>query len=310
VIKALAKGAVQLAFGRTPGGAGAYRALTRGPMGTAESHVDKLARVWPGYAAVWRRIGVELEGAAMWCHDAGATPFMAIAAFALTGRGPALTGEPMRDRYVDRARRGVLACGLPMPDARRARVDGLRWLATAADVLAAVDARAHADSRSIADASIDLVHSGGALEHERPDELRAFLAEQVRVLRPGGVASHVFDHRDHLHHADNALPFHAHLAWPEPAYRSVLGHPLGYHSRLSPAEVARAFEAAGLERIGVRRLIYAGGERRWVDTDEAALAGAPGLPRARLAARFRGWSDADLRTAAAHYLYRRRPDVR
>ena len=301
MIKAVAKGAVQLGFGRMPGGAAAYRALTRGRMGTAASHVVKLARVWPGYVEVWRRHGIELEGAQLWCHDAGATPFMPIAAYALTGRGAVLTGEPMLDRYIDRARRGVLECGLPIPDDRRARVEGLRWLTRIDDVLAATGARIGA----IADSSIDLCHSGGALEHEHPDELDTFLAEQVRVLGPGGVASHVFDHRDHLHHTDNAVPFLAHLAWPEPVYRGVFGHALGYHSRLSPTEVTARFEAAGLQRLAVRRLIYDSGERRYVDSDDAALAGAPGLPRERLAARFRDWSDADLRTAAAHYLFRR-----
>jgi hypothetical protein len=52
VIRAVAKGAVQLGFGRAPGGFAAYRALTRGRLGTAATHVDKLARVWPGYVAL------------------------------------------------------------------------------------------------------------------------------------------------------------------------------------------------------------------------------------------------------------------
>lgn len=303
MLRVIGKAAVQLGFGRVPGGAAAYRALTRGRMGTAASHVVKLARVWPGYVAVWRHHGIELEGAQLWCHDAGATPFMPIAAYALTGRGAVITGEPMLDRYIDRARRGVLECGFALPDDRRAHVEGLRWLTRIDDVLAATGARSEPH---IADASIDLCHSGGALEHEHPDELDAFLAEQLRVLRPGGVASHVYDHRDHLHHADNAVPFLAHLAWPEPIYRGVFGHALGYHARLSPTEVAARFEAAGLQRIAVRRLIYANGERRYVDSEDAALAGSPGLPRARLAGRFRDWSEPDLRTAAAHYLFRRR----
>jgi len=302
MLRVIGKAAVQLGFGWMPGGAAAYRALTRGRMGTAASHVDKLARVWPGYVAVWKRHGVELEGAQLWCHDAGATPFMPIAAYALTGRGAATTGEPMLARYIDRARRGVLDCGLPIPDDRRARIEGLRWLHRIEDVLAATGARTR---EPIADASIDLCHSGGALEHEHPDELARFLADQLRVLRPGGLASHVFDHRDHLHHADNAVPFLAHLAWPEPVYRGMFGHALGYHSRLSPTEVAARFEAAGLARVAVRRLIYADGQRRYVDSDDEALAGTPGIARERLAPRFCGWSDADLRTAAAHYLFRR-----
>jgi SAM-dependent methyltransferase len=312
MIRAVAKAAVQLGFGRAPGGFAAYRALTRGRMGTAATHVDKLARVWPGYVALWQRLGIPLEDRVLWLHDAGATPFLPIAAFLLTGRGAAVTlgHEVMHARYLEHARRGALDAGWPagaVRGERRLAVEGLRWLTSLDEALAAVGARVYERSTEIGEGSVDLCHSGGALEHESPDELETFLAEQVRVLRPGGVASHVFDHRDHLHHADRALPFLSHLAWPEPLYLGAFGHALGYHSRLSPTDVAARFAAAGLERVAVRRLIYdaRSGDRRWVDSEADAIAGAPGIPRERLAARFRAWSDADLRTAAAHYVYAR-----
>ena len=311
MIRAVAKGAGLLAFGRAPGGAHAYRALTRGRMGTAASHVDKLARVWPGYVRVWRAHGVSLEGAAIWAHDAGATPFMPIAAWMLTGRGAVTTNAHDRflDRYLAYARAGALDAAWPdgaIPDERRRAIEGLRWITTCDDALAHLGTQLHDEPRAIATHSIDLCHSGGALEHETPDGLDAFLRELRRVLRPGAIASHVYDHRDHLHHADNRLPFLAHLAWPEPVYGALFGHPLGYHARLTPTEVAARCEAAGFPRLAVRRLIYAAktGERRWVDRDDDAGAGAPGLPRALLARRFRSISDPDLRTAAAHYLYR------
>jgi hypothetical protein len=312
VIRAVAKGAVQLAFGRAPGGFVAYRALTRGRMGTAASHVDKLARVWPGYVSLWRHLGIPLEGRALWVHDAGATPFLPIAVYLLTGRGATVTlgHEQMLARYLVCARRAVLEASWPagaIQSERRLAVEGLRWVASLDDALEAVGARMVDGAASIAAGSIDLCHSGGALEHEEPAALDAFLAEQVRVLGTGGFASHVVDHRDHLHHADRSLPFLAHLAWSESTYRAMFGHALGYHARLSPTEVAARFAAAGLRRVAVRRLIYdaRSGERRWVEDDEGALAGELGLPRSRLAARFRAWSDADLRTAAAHYVYAR-----
>jgi SAM-dependent methyltransferase len=315
VIRAVAKGAGLLAFGRAPGGPSAYRALTRGRLGTAATHVDKLARVWPGYVRVWRALGVTLEGAALWVHDAGATPFLPFAAYLLTGRGAVTTNRHDRflDRYLARARDGALGAAWPdgvIPDERRRTIEGLRWIASAREAVARLGTTVHEDVAShaipIAGASIDLCHSGGALEHETPAELDLLLAEMRRALRPGAIASHVYDHRDHLHHADNRVPFLAHLAWPEPAYRALFGHPLGYHARLTPTEVAARFEAAGFVRVAVRRLIYDArtGERRWVDRDDEAMAGIPGVPRRRLAARFRAISDADLRTAAAHYVYR------
>lgn len=121
-------------------------------------------------------------------------------------------------------------------------------------------------------------------------------------VRPGGVASHVFDHPYHLRHADPRWPFLAHLALPEAIYGPLCGHALGYHDRLSPAQVVALFEEAGFQRLLVRRLTLP--DRRWVD-DGVPLTGEAGLPRRLLARRFRDLSDADLRTAAGHYLFQR-----
>lgn len=313
MIRAVAKGAVQWGFGWAPGGPDAYRWLTRGYLGTFASHVDKLARVWPGYATLWRdRCGLALDGARLLVLDGGETPFVALAAYLLTGRGGVIANHaPMLDRYLARARAGALAAAWPdgsIPAARRRLVDGLRWETSVDAALAAVGAVVHAGVTTAlpaATASVDLCHSGGALEHYGAADLDRVIAELARVVRPGGVVSHVVDHRDHLHHADRRLPFLAHLALPDPLYRGVAGHAIGFHNRLSPTEVHARFVAAGLRPIALRRLIYAGAERRWVEDDADALAGAPGLAPRWLAPHFRALSPADLRTAAAHYLFRR-----
>jgi SAM-dependent methyltransferase len=312
VIRAVAKGALQLAFGALPGGAHAYRRLTRERLGTYATHVDKLRRVWPGYVHVWHAwAGLRLDGARVWVHEAGETPFSPLAAFLLTGSAGVVTNGEGRllDRYLARAVNGALdlARDLPTTPERVRQVEALRWETSVARAVASLggEAHEHVDSARVplASDSVDLCHSGGELEHLPPDELDAFLVECRRVLRPGGVASHVFDHRDHLHHTDNSVPFLAHLAWPAPVYRVLFGHAIGYHNRLTPTEVAARFAAAGFERIAVRRMIYP--DRRYVDDDAAARAGAPGLSRALLAPRFRAISEEDLRTAACHYLYRK-----
>src|SRR5262249_15373620 len=158
------KGVVQLGFGRAPGGFAAYRALTRGYMGTAASHVDKLARVWPGYVNVWRRCGLELEGLAMWTHDAGATPFMPLAADLLTGRGAAVTNghEEFLDRYLARARAGVLDAAWPIAlrDDRKRMIEGMRWVSSCREAVDSVGTVIHKDIASLADSSIGLCHSG------------------------------------------------------------------------------------------------------------------------------------------------------
>jgi SAM-dependent methyltransferase len=308
------KGLGLLAFGRAPGGPRLYRHLTREVLGTFATHVDKLARVWPGYVEVWRRrAGLRLEGLDLWVHEAGETPFAPLAAYLLTGAGGVVTNGDggLLDRYLARAVNGVLAASWPdgaAPGARRRSLEPLRWAPTAGAAVAAVGGVALAgvapERVPLPAASVDLCHSGGALEHYRPDRLDAFLAECRRVLRPGGVASHVFDHRDHLHHADRGWPFLGHLALGDEAYEALCGHPLLYHNRLAPSEVAARFVAAGFEPIAVRRLVLPAA--RYVDEEGAAAAeGLPGLPRALLARRFREISPADLRTAAAHYLFRK-----
>jgi hypothetical protein len=62
------------------------------------------------------------------------------------------------------------------------------------------------------------------------------------------------------------------------------------------------FERAGFEPVAIRRM--PGPASAYADDDAEVLAADPGIDRARLATAFRGMSDLDLRTAAAHYLYR------
>jgi hypothetical protein len=100
--------------------------------------------------------------------------------------------------------------------------------------------------------------------------------------------------------------FLAHLRLSPRTYAALCGHPLMYHNRLLPSQVCGLFERAGFERIAVRRMVLP--SRAYVDDEEEALSGTPGIDRSRLAAPFRSATDADLRTAAAHYLYRK-PEV-
>lgn len=315
MMRAMLKGAVLSGFGRIPGGSRLYRRLTRELLETQATHVDKLQRVWPGYVDAWEaRCGLQMNGLRVWVHEGGWTPFAPLINYLVTGQGGILTNSEasVLDRYLARAVNGALATAVPerlKQSERLSHLESLRWFDSVETALESVggmivitrkDAPLKLESNSV-----DLCHSGGALEHYAPHELQRFIGECFRILKPGGVASHVFDHRDHLHHADRGLPFLAHLALPNPVYALLCGHPLLYHNRLNPAETCAMFERAGFGRIALRRMILP--DRRYVDSDNEAMAGTPGLRRALLARRFSDLSDADLRTAAAHYLYRK-PD--
>lgn len=300
------------ALGRLPGGSHFYRTMTRRYMGTQATHVGKLQRVWPAYVKVWtERCGLKLEGLDIWSFEGGWTPYPALASFLLTGKGGVTTNFDARvqQRYVAHAVEGALALaveGVTVPIERRERVVSQGTAPDIASLYQAIGARLeegiHPDALQLEDCSMDLCHSGGVLEHFRPDELRAFLKEAYRILRPGGVMSHVFDHRDHLHHADRKRPFLAHLGYSPRAYNLLFGHPLGYHSRLLPHQVVEMLGEAGFEQIAIRRMILP--ERSYVEGEDA-LRGKQGIDRCHLHRTFKDATDADLRTAAAHYLFRK-----
>lgn len=312
MLRALAKGCLLFAFGSTTGGARLYRELTRNTMGTQATHVDKLQRVWPGYVRVWReQCCLHLNGSVVWVHEGGWTPFPYFANYLVTGQGGYVTNSEGRvlNRYLARAVNGALAITSAAgdnADARARTLEALRWCETVPAAISQIGGSEVGYERgasiALGSETIDLCHSGGALEHYQPDELRSFLAEQARILKPGGISSHVFDHRDHLYHADHGIPFLAHLAFGEAVYNLLCRHSLLYHSRLLPDEIVAEFERSGLEPIAVRRMILP--DRRYVIGNEA-LAGVRGIDRRRLARRFQNATDADLHTAAAHYLFRK-----
>jgi len=313
VIRGIGKSSLLFAFGRIPGGPRLYRTLTREILGTQATHVDKLCRVWPDYVEQWiERCGLRIDGADVWIHEGGWTPCPVILNFLITGKGGVQTTSEGRvlDRYLARAVNGVLALDLSCFAAatvRRDRIEALRWANDVREAVSSIDGKllegVNPAALPLENDSIDLCHSGGALEHYQPDMLRQFLREAYRILKPGGIMSHVFDHRDHLYHADKGWPFLGHLAIPDLVYRPLMGHRLLYHNRLLPGQVCDLFEEAGFQRITVRRMILP--DRRYVDSDAEAASGQPGISRGRLARRFRVATAADLRTAAAHYLYRK-----
>jgi SAM-dependent methyltransferase len=312
VLRGLAHASLLFAVAHLPAGPRVYHAVTRGLLRSQRRVVRKLQRVWPGYARLWRdACGLELEGRTIWVHEPGWVPFAPLASYLLTGRGGMLTSaaEPPSDRYVPLTVRAILDSQLDGDSAtrvdRRARIatlagGGIAQLlrATGAELATGVDPAA----LPLAGASTDLCHSGGVLEHYAPGVLAGFLRESFRILRPGGVASHVYDHRDHLRHVDSRWPFLLHMALSERVYKAAFGHSLLFHNRLAPAEVMSLFEAAGFERIAARRFVLP--DKRYVDAD-AASAGEAGVPAWLQGGRLGRLSAEDRHTAAIHYLYRK-----
>lgn len=311
MIRATLKGTMLFAFGRLPGGPKLYRTLTRRMMGTQATHVDKLARVYPEYVEVWeKRLGLELEGASLWIHEGGWTMFPFFFGYALTGKGPTITNAEgqLQEQYTQHAIDALSTLPCLM---RGERAERVRWIQTqsAADIptwIERLGATYIADCDlakiQLSDASITICHSGGTLEHYSASELANFILEMTRILQPGGVSSHIVDHRDHLYHADKQIPFLNHWHLSPRAYNFWYGHKLTYHNRLTTAQVRTSFAACGLREQLLRRLLLP--DLRLVDRDEEALDGLLGLEMSRVNSAYDP-SEADLHTAAGHYLFRK-----
>lgn len=322
MLRGIAHASLLFTVAHLPGGTRAYHALTRRLLRSQRRVLRKLQRVWPGYVGVWRdRCGLDLAGRTIWMHEPGPVPFAPLAAYLLTGQGGIVTStaDPPSDSYAAEAIRGALDAAFVIEDAgagaRRAVLSDSADRATTAKATVAELFRATGTRAALAgdparlplpDASADLCHSGGVLEHYRPAALEAFLRESFRALRPGGIASHVYDHRDHLRHVDPSWPFLAHMALPDAVHRALFGHRLMFHNRLAPTEVMAMFRAAGFERIAMRRFVLP--HKRYVDDEggaDVAAAGEAGVPSWLRSGRLGRLSVDDRHTAAIHYLFRK-----
>jgi SAM-dependent methyltransferase len=96
--------------------------------------------------------------------------------------------------------------------------------------------------REIPTASVDFAWSHAVLEHVRRHEFLPLVRELRRVMRPGGVSSHVVDLKDHLGGALNNMRVPSRLWEAEWMARSGF-----YTNRLRMAEMLDAFRRAGFD---------------------------------------------------------------
>ena len=129
---------------------------------------------------------------------------------------------------------------------------------------------------ALADLSVDFVFSQAVLEHIPLAQFERFLGESFRVLRPGGVASHMIDLEDHLGGALNHLRFSRRFwEW------SAIAESGFYTNRLRASEICRSAADAGFI-VSVAQLV------RWSSLP---------TPRSALNHEFQAFSDEELAIA-------------
>lgn len=139
--------------------------------------------------------------------------------------------------------------------------------------------------RAVPAGSIDLVLSQATLEHVPRGEFDATMRELHRAMKPGAVASHQVDFKDHLGGGLHNLRFSDGL-WERPWFARRSGF---YTNRLRLSEVVAALRGAGFSTEIAERRVW----------DSLPLA------RDALARQFQRLSDDDLKTSGAALIARK-----
>jgi len=125
---------------------------------------------------------------------------------------------------------------------------------TLQDVLRACDGEYFTNGlaswKQISSESVDFIFSQAVLEHIPKDEFLPTMQECRRVMKPGSIASHTVDLRDHLGDALNNLRFSEQI-WESNFFKSS-GF---YTNRIRCLNLLKTFEAAGfiVEKTEVQR---------------------------------------------------------
>lgn len=318
MVKAMFKWFVLFSFGIIPGGRRLYHYITQHVMGTMESHITKLYNNWPGTVRELKDIcGLTLDNVQIWDHEAGWTPFAPLLFYITTGNGGAVVntqirGARMLERHLEKSIQMAkemalkLSSVIHIPGERLNMLRKLHEKKTIREVLDAVNCisieNAAPGRVPLPDRSMDVLLSGGQLEHYTPDELEAFFREAFRILKPGGIINITLDHRYHLYHFDKKIPFLYHYTIPNRIYKITHHGPLLYHNRLLPEDIADMLVKCGFEKIKILRLALP--VLKFVDYTDT-VEGDFGIERRLLSKSLRKASNSALKTAAGKYIFRK-----
>jgi hypothetical protein len=295
------KNAVRHGLLALPRGAALYRWLTCELLGSNAGMAAKWFRVFPAHIRVLQEnFGEGARQTSMWCFDSGATLGAGLAMAVATDRPGLMTDRRDRisNRYCQVSLCQLREKGPRLAELSRAPADRVAQLLSAASGVKAATALAniamsYAPSHPAAEGSawlgnIGCVFSAGTLEHYAPEELAGEISRMARILPPGGVMSHVVDHRDHRWHVDKNISPLLHLTLEEVEYRRNFNNPLDYHNRWLRGKYVELFSRLGFR---VQCKDVARYEENLTPFD-----------RSKLASPFRQASESDLQSLVTHFI--------
>jgi len=227
-----------------PSGDRFYRWLTVSLLGTNAGMAYKWFRVMPAHVRVLQEFFPDdPRGQRLWCFDSGATMAAGLAIAVASDMPGLLTDrtDRLRERYCWVSRRVLKEQGEALATLAAAPVQRVADLLLNTDELGVQQALAtmaitYAPRHAVAlepvwRGQLGCVFSAGTLEHYTPEALEQEVAGMAHALKPGGVLSHVVDHRDHRWHADKTVHPLAHLTMEEECYQRQFANTLEYHNR-------------------------------------------------------------------------------
>lgn len=296
-------------FMATGAGASLYEWLTAGVLGTQAGMSRKWCYWFREHILLSRRCGgANIPGSRIWLFQPGwslAPVFMGRIA---TGRGPLVTEDRRRlaARYLSTAVDEVAKVADQVYAAAKGDPHGpdpggaellwqLRQTGTTKAALRTCGADywvgCLSDLERIPGGSADICFSMGRLEHLNPGDLAFVLAQMRRILTPGGVGSHIVDHRDHYWHYDKSIHCFHHLTYTDEQWEKLCRGRKAYRNRLLEPDYVRAFADAGFEVLAAIHDLHRDDAK---DVDPTRLWG-----------RYAQLTAEDLQAAVTHFVVRR-----
>jgi len=139
--------------------------------------------------------------------------------------------------------------------------------------------------KSLNTGSFDLIYSQAVLEHVRKHEFEDMISECYRLLKIGGIMSHVVDFKDHLGGGLNNMRFSSSF-WEKESFAQSSGF---YTNRIRLSQMVSICEGVGFS-VTVKN------KRYW---------NVSPIKRNKLATEFKNLSDDDLLVSGAHLIMAR-----
>ena len=291
-------------FTQSRAGEDLYEWLTAVLLGSQRGMSHKWCLWFREHIVLCRRYArVRIPGRRIWLFEPGWSLAPVMLAHLVTEAGPLVTDSRRRlaRRYVAGAAAEVArAAAKTLQAAGRSEAASpllprLNAANSPADVVAVCKAEYRVTGlpglAELPGERADLCLSMGRLEHFAEPELAGLLAEMRRILSPGGVGSHIVDHRDHLWHFDKSHHCFHHLSYSDEDWaRRARGRQL-YRNRLLERDYLRLFAEAGFDVLA--------------RVHELHRSDASEVDPRTLWGRYRELSREDLAAAVSHFVVRR-----